>query len=69
MTFLNAIYRNGIWLSVPLFVVSAGLLVFTLIGLVRLGPRRTSPPSRSSNGSPSNSARPDGWRFPWKGPA
>jgi hypothetical protein len=37
MTFLNAIYRNGIWLSVPLFVVSAGLLVFTLIGLVRLG--------------------------------
>ena len=37
MAFLNAIYRNGIWLSIPLFIVSAGLLVFTIIGLVRLG--------------------------------
>jgi hypothetical protein len=37
MAFLNALYRNGIWLSVPLFVVSAGLLVFSILGLVRLG--------------------------------
>ena len=37
MAFLNAIYRNGIWLSIPLFVVFAGLLAFTILGLVRLG--------------------------------
>lgn len=37
MTFLNAIYRNGIWLSIPLFFIFAGLLIFSIIGLVRLG--------------------------------
>ena len=37
MAFLNAIYRNGIWLSIPLFVIFAGLLAFSILGLVRLG--------------------------------
>ncbi len=37
MAFLNAIYRNGIWLSIPLFIIFAGLLIFSIIGLVRLG--------------------------------
>jgi hypothetical protein len=37
MAFLNAIYRNGIWLSIPLFFIFAGLLIFSIMGLVRLG--------------------------------
>ncbi len=37
MAFLNAIYRNGIWVSIPLFIISIGFLIFTILGLVRLG--------------------------------
>ncbi len=37
MAFLNALSRNGIWVSIPLFIISIGFLVFSIIGLVRLG--------------------------------
>jgi hypothetical protein len=37
MAFLNALYRNGIWLSIPLFFIFVGLLIFSIAGLVRLG--------------------------------
>ena len=39
MTILNVIYRNGLVLSVPFFALSAALLAFFCIDLVRLGDR------------------------------
>lgn len=39
MTFLDFIYRNGIWISVPLFGIAAAFLAFSVVGLVRLNER------------------------------
>ncbi len=35
MSFISWIYRNGLWISVPLFVISAALLAFFILNIVR----------------------------------
>jgi hypothetical protein len=35
MPFLSWIYRNGLWISVPLFIISAALLAFFILSVVR----------------------------------
>ena len=40
MTFLSFLYRNGLWISPPLFVASAAMLVFTILSVIRLGERK-----------------------------
>jgi len=35
MNFFSYIYRNGLWISVPLFIVSAALLCFFILGVIR----------------------------------
>ena len=35
MHFLSYIYRNGLWISVPLFIISAVLLCFFIINVIR----------------------------------
>ncbi len=35
MHFLSYIYRNGLWISVPLFVISAALLCFFILNVIR----------------------------------
>ncbi len=35
MPFLSWIYRNGIWISVPLFIVSTALLAFFILDVVK----------------------------------
>jgi len=37
MTFLSYLYRNGIWISGPLFIVSAALLVYFIQQVIRVG--------------------------------
>ena len=37
MTFLNFFYRQGLWISPPLFAVAIALLVFFILGVIRLG--------------------------------
>ena len=39
MTFMNALYRHGLWISPLVFVLFAGLLAFFIVSLVRLGDR------------------------------
>ena len=36
MSFLSYIYRNGLWISVPLFVISAALLGFFILSVIRV---------------------------------
>ncbi len=36
MSFLSYIYRNGLWISVPLFVISAALLVYFILSVIRV---------------------------------
>ena len=36
MQFLSYIYRNGRWISVPLFVISAALLVCFMLNMIRV---------------------------------
>jgi hypothetical protein len=36
MSFLSFIYRNGLWISVPLFVISAVLLGFFILSVIRV---------------------------------
>jgi hypothetical protein len=36
MHFLSYIYRNGLWISVPLFVISAALLAFFILNVIRV---------------------------------
>jgi len=33
---LSILYRNGLWIAVPLFVISAGLLGFFILSVIRL---------------------------------
>ena len=40
MAFLNFLYRNGLWISPPLFVASVAMLVFTILSVIRLGERK-----------------------------
>ena len=40
MSFLNFIYRNGLWISPPLFVASVAMLVCTILSVIRLGERK-----------------------------
>jgi hypothetical protein len=35
MHFLSYIYRNGLWISVPLFIISAALLCFFILSVIR----------------------------------
>ncbi len=35
MLFFSWIYRNGIWMSVPLFIISAALLAFFILNVVK----------------------------------
>jgi len=35
MNLLSYIYRNGLWISLPLFIVSAALLCFFILGVIR----------------------------------
>jgi hypothetical protein len=35
MNFLSYIYRNGLWVAVPLFVISAALFCFFLLNVIR----------------------------------
>jgi len=35
MHFLSYIYRNGLWISVPLFIISAALLCFFILNVIR----------------------------------
>lgn len=35
MNFLSYIYRNGLWIPVPLFVISAALLCFFILSVIR----------------------------------
>jgi hypothetical protein len=35
MTFLSYIYRNGLWIAPPLFVISAALLCFFILNVIR----------------------------------
>jgi len=35
MNFLSYIYRNGLWIAVPLFVISAALLGFFILSVIR----------------------------------
>jgi hypothetical protein len=35
MNFLSYIYRNGLWIAVPLFVISAALLCFFILSVIR----------------------------------
>lgn len=35
MSFLSFIYRNGLWISVPVFVLSAALLIFFILSVIR----------------------------------
>jgi hypothetical protein len=35
MTFLSYIYRNGLWIAVPLFLISAALLGFFILNVIR----------------------------------
>jgi hypothetical protein len=35
MNFLSYIYRNGLWISVPLFIVSTVLMCFFILGVIR----------------------------------
>jgi len=35
MNFLSYVYRNGLWIAVPLFVISAALLCFFILGVIR----------------------------------
>jgi hypothetical protein len=37
MTFLNVLYRNGIWISIPLFLAAAAALTASIAGLAGLG--------------------------------
>jgi hypothetical protein len=37
MTFLNSLYRHGLWISPLAFVLFAGLLAFFIMSLIRLG--------------------------------
>lgn len=36
MSFLSCLYRNGLWISVPLFVISAALLVHFIRDVIRV---------------------------------
>lgn len=36
MNFLSYIYRNGLWVAVPLFVISSALLCFFILGVIRV---------------------------------
>jgi len=36
MSFLSYIYRNGLWISVPLFIVSAALLAYFILHVIRV---------------------------------
>ncbi len=36
MHFLSYIYRNGLWISVPLFIISAALLCFFILSVIRV---------------------------------
>jgi hypothetical protein len=40
MTFLNFLYRNGLWISVPLFGISVVILVFFILSVIRLGAKK-----------------------------
>lgn len=35
MNFLSYVYRNGLWIAVPLFVISAALLCFFILNVIR----------------------------------
>jgi hypothetical protein len=35
MSFISWIYRNGLWISAPLFIISAALLAYFILGVVR----------------------------------
>jgi len=36
MSFLTYIYRNGLWISIPLFVISAALLAYFSLNVIRV---------------------------------
>jgi len=36
MSFLTYIFRNGLWISIPLFVISAALLAFFILSVIRV---------------------------------
>jgi hypothetical protein len=36
MSFLSYIYRNGLWISVPLFFISVALLVYFILSVIRV---------------------------------
>lgn len=36
MSFLSYIYRNGLWISVPLFIISVTLLVYFILSVIRV---------------------------------
>ena len=36
MSFLTYIYRNGLWISIPLFVISAALLAYFIFNVIRV---------------------------------
>ena len=36
MNFLNLLYRYGLWISVPVFGISAAMLVFFILGVMRV---------------------------------
>ena len=36
MFFLSYIYRNGLWISVPLFIISAALLAYFILNVIRV---------------------------------
>lgn len=36
MSFLTYIYRNGLWISIPLFVISAVLLAYFILNVIRV---------------------------------
>ena len=36
MPFLSYIYRNGLWISVPLFFIAGALLAYFILGIIRV---------------------------------
>jgi hypothetical protein len=36
MSFLSYIYRNGLWISIPLFIISAALLAYSVLNVIRV---------------------------------